>query len=151
MLTKKGTFRLQKDAINKFRKLPINIQAEIVKNACNDIGWETQFSITIPDWAGANNKTFDVDIVKHYINNIQAYDWNACVSNYGFYYNIYNGNTEVTQTRVVNGIAQPSQVKSSDRAYSYNSNQHKLRNYLNKHLKAKLPKILIEDYPEHMI
>ena len=151
MITKKGSFRLKKDAIYKFRKLPIDIQAQIVKKACEDIGWETKFSIEIPDWAEADNKSFDVDIEDHYKCKIEAYGWAECVSSYGFYYNIYNGNTEITSTIVKDGVTVPRQVKALDRGYSFDSNQHKLRNYLNKHLKEKLPKILIDDYPEHMI
>jgi len=151
MLTKKGTFRLQKDAIDKFRKLPVIIQAQIVKDACIDIGWDTNISIPLPDWADADNESFNVDIVNHYTSNIKAYGWDGCVNNYGFYYDIYNGNTEITRTIVKNGVTQPNQVKPLDKVYSHVSNSHKLRNYLNKQLKAKLPKILIDDYPEHII
>ena len=151
MFTKKGTFRLQKDAIDKFKKLPSEIQTNIVKNACEDIGWETKFSLQIPSWANADNKTYDINIEDYYKDNINAYDWDACVSNYGFYYNIYNGNTKIIGTTVENGITIPRSVRQSKDVYSYDSNNHKLRNYLNKHLKAKLPKILMTEYPEHMI
>ena len=151
MFTKKGTFRLQKDAIEKFKKLPLGIQTEIVKNACEDIGWETELSIQIPSWADNDNKSFDINIEGYYKDNIDSYGWDACVSNYGFYYNIYNGNTEIVGTTVENGITIPNRVRQSKEIYSYDSNNHKLRNYLNKHLKAKLPKILMDNYPEHII
>ncbi len=151
MFTQKGTFRLQKDAIEKFEKLPLGIQTEIVKNACEDIGWETEFSIPIPDWAHADNDTCDINIEDYYKNNIDSYGWDACVSNYGFYYNIYNGNTKIICTTVENGVTRPNRVRRAKEMYSYDSNNHTLRNYLNKHLKAKLPKILMDDYPEHII
>lgn len=151
MLTKNGKFRLQEDAIKKFRKLPVTIQAQIVKNACQDIGWKTRFSIPLPSWANANNKTFNIDMEDFYKDNIKAYGWDACVSNYGFYYNIYNGNSEITRTTVENGITRPNRVRTLDKVNSHVVNAHELRNYLNKHLKAKLPKILIDDYPEHII
>ena len=151
MLTNKGTFKLQTVAINYFQKLPDTIQAEIVEKACIDVGWDTSFTITIPAWAKATNKNVKYDIKNYYTNNISGNTYENVLHNYGHFLSVHTGHTILSGCIVRKGITLPQKLTRVDSSHSFNQYNNKLKVHLNKFLKQKLPKILMDNYPEYMI
>lgn len=153
MLTKNGKFRLQEDAIGYFEKLPLNIQAAIVKDSCSAVGWATEFSIELP----AGQGIFKTNIEEHFKDNIEGHQWHGALYNYGFYLSVYNGKTEILQTQIKwgkkypKGRTFPHSLEPIENTFSFATYCNQLKVYLNKHLKNELPRILISDYPEYMI
>jgi len=153
MLTKNGKFRLQEDAIGCFEKLPLDIQAAIVKDSCSAVGWATEFSVELP----AGQGIFKTDIEEHYKNSIEGYKLHSTLYNYGYYLSTYNGKTKIIQTHIIwgkkypNGRTFPHILNPVENTFNFATYCNQLKVYLNKHLKNELPRILIDDYPEHMI
>jgi hypothetical protein len=151
LLTKKGSFKLQKDAIHYFGKLPLGIQIGIVDKVANSLGWSKDISIDMSPNRENSDNIFELSLRDHLTDQLLGNSYENAISNYGFYHDLHLGNTILTKTKTVWGMQTPSHSRNPENNPWGSSGRNNLKTELNKVLKSDLPNILINDYPEYAI